>query len=52
VTRKRSLIARIRSAEYRNARLLGDVRAAQTGKIGRRVYNRVLGRALTRLFRR
>jgi hypothetical protein len=52
MTRTRSLIARIRSAEYRNARLIGDVRTVQTARVGRRVYNRLLGRALTRLFRR
>jgi hypothetical protein len=37
---------------YRGARFLGDVRAVQTGRVGRRVYNRALGRLLTRLFRR
>jgi hypothetical protein len=52
MTRKRSLIARVRRAEYRNARLLGDVRAVETGRVGRRVYNRIIGRALTGLFRR
>ena len=52
MTRKRSLIARIRSAEYRQARLRCDVRAVQTARVGRQVYNRPLGRALARLFRR
>jgi hypothetical protein len=49
MTRRRSIIARVRSAEYANARLLGDVRAIRTGTVARRVRNRVVGRALTRL---
>jgi hypothetical protein len=52
MSRRRSLIARVRSAEYANARLLGDVRAVQTGRVGRRIRNRLVGRALTRLIRR
>jgi len=51
MTRRRSIIARVRSAEYANARMLGDVRAIQTGRVGRRVRNRVVGRAFTRLMR-
>jgi hypothetical protein len=50
MTRKRSFLAQVRSAEYRQARFLGDVRAVQTGRIGRRVYNRAVGRLLSRLF--
>ena len=51
MTRRRSKIAATRSVLYRTARILGDVRAVQTGKVGRRAYNRTLGRSLTRLFR-
>jgi predicted ATPase len=47
-----SLIPRIRSALYGTARTLGDVQAVRTGRIGRRVYNRLVRRALSRLFRR
>jgi hypothetical protein len=48
--RKRSLIAEVRSAEYEQARILGDVRAVQTHTVGRRIANRLIGRALSRLF--
>ena len=51
MTRRRSSIASARSTLYGAARILGDVRAVQTGRVGRRVRNRVIGRALTRLFR-
>ena len=51
MTRRRSSIASTRSAAYGLAKLLGDVRAVQTGRVGRRAYNRTLGRSLSRLFR-
>ena len=51
MTRRRSSIASARSALYTAAKLLGDVRAVQTGRVGRRAYNRALGRSLSRLFR-
>ena len=51
MTRRRSSIARTRGTLYSAARLLGDVRAVQTGRVGRRLYNRALGRKLTQLFR-
>jgi len=51
MTRRRSIIARVRSAEYANARLLGDVRAVQTGRVGRRIRNRLVGRAFTKIMR-
>lgn len=50
MTRRRSTIAQVRDAQYRSARFLGDVRAVQTGRIGRRIANRIIGRLLTRLF--
>jgi len=50
VRRQRSLLAQVRDAEYRQARFLGDVRAVQTHRIGRRIANRIIGRALSRLF--
>ena len=49
--RRRSSIASTRGTLYGLAKILGDVRAVQTGKVGRRAYNRTLGRSLTRLFR-
>ena len=36
---------------YTFAKILGDVRAVQTGTVPRRIKNRVVGRSLTRLFR-
>ena len=49
--RQRSETAQIRGDAYKLARTLGDVRALQTGTIGRRARNRLVGRALTRLVR-
>ena len=51
MTRRRSSIASTRSVLYGAAKLLGDVRAVQTGRVGHRAYNRTLGRSLSRLFR-
>lgn len=51
MTRRRSSIASTRSALYKSARILGDVRAVQTGHVGRRVKNRIVGRALRNLTR-
>lgn len=47
-------IARTRSALYLLARLLGDVQAVKTGRVGRRILRRlagkVTGRALGKVF--
>jgi hypothetical protein len=43
---------KIRSGLYEVGRVLGDVNAAQKGKIGRRVARRAAGKATGRLFRR
>ena len=51
MTRRRSSIATTRSSMYAFAKLLGDVRAVQTGTVPRRLKNRVVGRSLSRLFR-
>ena len=51
MTRRRSAIASTRSSMYSFAKLLGDVRAVQTGTVPRRVKNRIVGRSLSRLFR-
>jgi hypothetical protein len=40
----------LRSALYRSARLLGDVRAVRHHRIVRRLKNRLLGRFLSRFF--
>lgn len=48
-------VAKLRSVLYRTARGLGDVRAVQTGTVGKRLVRRAVGsltaRALSRLFR-
>jgi hypothetical protein len=53
--RHRSGLAATRTFLYALARLLGDVNAAQKGKVGRRVARRgagkITGRLLGRLFR-
>ena len=36
---------------YSFAKILGDVRAVQTGTVQRRIKNRIVGRSLSRLFR-
>lgn len=51
MTRRRSGIAQLRSLLYGSARFLGDVRAIQTGRPGRRVRNRIVGRAVSRALR-
>ena len=55
MARKRSSIALFRSSLYTLAKVLGDVRAVQTGTVGRRVARRAAGRAtsglLGKLFR-
>lgn len=48
-------ISKIRSFLYRLARLLGDLSAIMSGnpkKVGRRIYNRAVGRAMSRVTRR
>ncbi len=45
-------INKTRRALYAGARLLGDVRAVQTGRVAPRVTNRVIGRVAARLLRR
>lgn len=45
-------ISTLRSFLYALSRLLGDVDAVRTGRVGRRVKNRVLGRMAGRIIRR
>jgi hypothetical protein len=45
-----SAIGQVRRGLYKTARLLGDLHAVTTGKIGRRLVNRAIGRAIGRLF--
>jgi len=39
-----------RSSLYFIAKLIGDINAIRKGRIGKRIYNRLLGKALSRLF--
>ncbi len=45
-------LSRIRSYFYKAARLLGDVSAIQHHRVGRRIRNRIVGRAFGRLLRK
>jgi len=45
-------INRSRRTAYRVARILGDVQAVRTGRIGRRVGRRIAGRMTGRALRR
>lgn len=45
MARKRSSISQTRGLLYTISKLLGDVRAVQTGRVGRRVGRRIAGRA-------
>lgn len=42
---------RARRATHRATVLLGDAQAVKTGRIGQRVANRLIGRAVARLLR-
>ncbi len=42
--KKRLTIPKVRGSLYKTARLLGDVQAIKTGKINKRISNRVLGK--------
>jgi hypothetical protein len=45
-------INKLRSILYTTARILGDVNAAKKGKLGKRIANKVIGRAVGKLFRK
>jgi hypothetical protein len=49
--RQRSQTAEVRGDAYKLARVLGDVRAIQTGTVGRRARNRLVGRLVARALR-
>lgn len=49
MARRRSSIPRIRSGLYASARLLGDVRAVQTGRVPQRATNRLIGHVAGRI---
>lgn len=45
-------INKIRKALYTSAKILGDVNAMKKGKLGNRIVNRMIGKALRGLFRK
>lgn len=45
-------INKIRKALYTSAKILGDVNAMKKGKLGKRIVNRMIGKALRGLFRK
>lgn len=45
-------IRKTRRAMYRGASILGDVNAVASGKIGKRIANKILGRIFGRLWRK
>jgi len=50
MAKKGSGIGRVRSGLYKTARALGDAHAVTTGRIGKRLVNKLIGRGLGRLF--
>lgn len=48
----RSTLNQIRRAEYKNARLLGDIQAARRGRLPQRLFNRAVGRMTPRMLRK
>lgn len=47
----KSRVAQARRASYASGRLLGDVRAVQTGRIGQRLWNLMIWKAFAQLMR-
>lgn len=45
-------ISKVRSFLYKTAQILGDVDAVRKGRIGTRIYNRIIGKLTSRLFRK
>jgi len=50
MAKKGSAIGQVRRGLYKTARALGDLSALTTGKIGKRLINKAIGRSLGRLF--
>lgn len=44
-------VPKLRSTLYRSARILGDYQAVRTGRVGKRVERRVLGRLFGQILR-
>lgn len=44
-------MSNLRSFLYGLAKLLGDISAIKNGTVGKRVYNRAIGKAMTKFFK-
>jgi len=44
-------VSKFRSFLYGLAKFLGDVSAVKNGTVGKRIYNRAVGKAMTRFFK-
>lgn len=44
-------LAKTRRRTYQAARIMGDVRAVQSGRIGQRLLNRLMGRMVAKAMR-
>lgn len=44
-------ISKIRSILYKSAKILGDIDAVKKGRIGERLFNRLLGKFFSRFFK-
>ena len=44
-------ISKFRSILYTTAKYAGDISAVKNGRIGRRIFNRILGKFTAKLFR-
>jgi hypothetical protein len=48
--KKKLTIGKTRSALYRSAKILGDVKAIKRGTVGKRIIGRVVGKVSGRVF--
>ncbi|GIN55059.1 hypothetical protein J36TS2_39530 [Bacillus paralicheniformis] len=46
------MINKVRSCLFKINRILGDINAIQKGRILNRLYNRLIGKVVSRLFRK
>jgi len=44
-------ISKIRSILYSTAKYLGDYQAVKNGTIGKRIYNRAIGKLMSKMFK-
>ena len=51
MTRRKSRVVAARRVNHKIGVFLGDVRAVQTGRIGERIANRIIGRLVSKAMR-